>query len=160
MAWNYSAERAAEYGVLPVGDYRVRIEEVEEGFSRNGNEMWTMTLSASGSASRLWFYLVFMPDNPGMTDSRLRMIFDSFGITPGNMDSRSWVGKCGGARIKHEEWNGETSAKVQKFLPRAQVDALPSWEEPPRSGEHAAGIEAVSDPGQFKPITSDADLPF
>ncbi len=160
MAWNYSAQRAQEYGVLPVGDYRVRIEEVDEGYSRNGNEMWTLTLSVSGSASRLWFYLVFLPDNPGMTDSRLRMIFDSFGIAPGDMNSRSWVGKCGGARVKHEEWNGEPSAKVQKFLPRAQVDALPPWEEPQRFGKSDTDLEAVPDPSQFRPVTDDADLPF
>jgi hypothetical protein len=88
-----------------------------------------------------------------MTNQKLGQIFDSFGITPGNMNTASWVGKVGGARIKHELYNGENSAKVNYFLSRSKVDALPAWQE-------SAGKASVTGGGSTMTEVTDDDLPF
>lgn len=155
IAWNFNADdyKENDFAPIPVGDHRIRIANVEEKQSQNGNDMLVLTLDVSGYGGSLWFYLVFMPQNPQITNQRLGQIFDSFGIQPGNMNFSTWVGKVGGARVKHETYNGETSAKVNYFLSRAKVDKLPAWQEP-------AGKASVTGGGSFAPAQSDSDLPF
>ena len=53
------------------------------------------------------------------------------------MSTGSWVGKIGACKVKHEEYNGEPSAKVSYFLRKKDQDALPAWQEP-------KGIASVS----------------
>lgn len=153
--WNFNADdyKENDFAPIPVGDHRVRIANVEEQKSKNGNDMLVLTLDVSGHSGSLWFYLVFMPNNPQITNQRLGQIFDSFGIQPGNMNFTSWLGKVGGARIKHEQYNGETSAKVNYFLSRSKVDALPAWQE-------SAGKASVTGGGSTMTEVTDDDLPF
>ena len=157
ISWNFNADDYKEnnFAPIPVGDHRVRIANVEEKKSSNGNDMLVLTLDVSGHSGSLWFYLVFMPNNPQITNQRLGQIFDSFGIAPDNMNFTTWLGKVGGARVKHEQYNGETSAKVNYFLSRSKVDALPAWQE-------SAGKASVTGGGGSAPNTdvSDDDLPF
>lgn len=153
--WNYNADdyKENDFAPIPVGDHRVRIANVEEKKSQNGNDMLVLTLDVSGHSGSLWFYLVFMPNNPQITNQRIGQIFDSFGIQPGNMNFSSWIGKVGGARVKHEQYNGETSAKVNYFLSRSKVDALPAWQE-------SAGKASVTGGGSTMTEVTDDDLPF
>lgn len=153
--WNFNADdyKENDFAPIPVGDHRVRIANVEEKKSQNGNDMLVLTLDVSGHSGSLWFYLVFMPNNPQITNQRLGQIFDSFGIQPGNMNFASWLGKVGGARVKHEQYNGETSAKVNYFLSRSKVEALPAWQE-------SAGKASVTGGGSTMVDVKDDDLPF
>lgn len=153
--WNFNADdyKENDFAPIPVGDHRVRIANVEEKKSQNSNDMLVLTLDVSGHSGSLWFYLVFMPNNPQITNQRLGQIFDSFGIQPGNMNFTSWLGKVGGARVKHEQYNGETSAKVNYFLSRSKVEALPAWQE-------SAGKASVTGGGSTMTEVTDDDLPF
>jgi hypothetical protein len=155
ISWNYNADdyKENDFAPIPVGDHRVRIANVEEKKSQNSNDMLVLTLDVSGHSGSLWFYLVFMPNNPQITNQRLGQIFDSFGIQPNNMNFSSWIGKVGGARVKHEQYNGETSAKVNYFLSRSKVDALPAWQE-------SAGKASVTGGGSTMTEVKDDDLPF
>lgn len=155
IQWQFNSadyEESNSFAPIPVGDHRVRIASVEEQTSSNGNDMLKITLDVSGHSSSLWYYLVFMPQNPQMTNQKLGQIFDSFGITPGNMNFNSWVGKVGGCRVKHELYNGENSAKVSYFLSRSKVDNLPAWQDTP-------GKASVTG-GGFEVLANDDELPF
>lgn len=151
--FNEADYKENDFAPIPVGDHRVRIANVEEKQSANSNDMLVLTLDVSGHSGSLWFYLVFMPQNPQITNQRLGQIFDSFGIQPGNMNFSSWIGKVGGARVKHEQYNGETSAKVNYFLSRSKVDKLPAWQDAP-------GKASVTGGGNFVAVENDTDLPF
>lgn len=160
ISWNFNANDYEEnsFAPLPVGDHRVRIANAEEAKSKNGNDMVVLTLEVSGHSSSLWYYLAFMPDNPQMTNQKLGQIFDSFGITPGDMNIKNWEGKVGGARVKHEQYNGETSAKVSYFLSRSKVDKLPAWQDSPGKASVTGG--GASSNSNFVPIPDDDSLPF
>lgn len=150
--WQFNENDYQEqsFAPIPVGDHRVRIASIEEKQSQNRNDMLVLTLDVSGHTGSLWYYLVFMPQNPQMTNQKLGQIYDSFGITPGNMNFSSWVGKVGGARVKHEQYNGETSPKVNYFLSRSKVDNLPAWSDTPGKASVTGGT----------PTVDDLDLPF
>lgn len=156
--WNFNAEdyKENDFAPIPVGDHRVRIAKAEEKTSSKGNDMVVLTLDVSGHASSLWYYLVFMPDNPQMTNQKLGQIFSSFGITPGDMNVANWVGKVGAARVKHEKYNGEDTARVSYFLSKEKQAQLPAWQESPGkasvTGNTLAGFEGVA--------TDEGDLPF
>lgn len=154
MEWTFNADDYEEkdFTVLPVGDYRVRIKEVERSTSKNsGNEMIKLTLEVSGSNSLLWNYIVFMTNAPQKTNQMLGVFFNSFGMAP-DMDEQHWIGKVGAARVKHEEYNGEMQAKIAYFLTRKKQETMPAWVEP-KGGE-------VTD-NEFKTIDlSTEDLPF
>lgn len=155
ISWNFNASdyEVKEFSPIPIGDHRVRISGVEEKKSSNGNDMLVLTLDVSGHNGSLWFYLVFMPTNPQITNQRLGQIFDSFGIVPGDMNTSNWIGKVGGARIKHELYNGETSAKISYFLSRSKVDSLPAWVEPSNKAALTGGMVLTE-------VSITDDLPF
>ena len=125
--WNFDESQVEEhsYEVVPVGKHRVRVESAEECKSSKGNDMIKLTLQVSGMAAKLFHYIVFMPDNTALTNTKLAEFWDSF------------VGKIGACKVKHEEYNGEPSAKVSFFLRKKDQDALPAWQEP-------KGIASVS----------------
>lgn len=154
IAWNFNADdyKENDFAPIPVGDHRVRISKAEEKKSQNGNDMIALTLDVSGHSGSLWYYLVFMPNNPQMTNQKLGQIFSSFGITPGDMNTANWVGKVGACRVKHELYNGENSAKVSYFLTKEKQETLPAWSEP-------AGKSSVTGNTNFVDVAAD-DLPF
>lgn len=133
MKWTFDANQYdanKTFELIPVGDHRVRIETVEEQISKNtGYEMFKLTLSASGYGSKLFHYVVFMPDRPEITNQNLGTIFDSFGIQQGNMNIYEWQGKVGAVRVKHEQYDGKPQAKIAYFLLRSKQDDLPPWQE-------------------------------
>lgn len=142
------------YETLPVGDYRVRIESAEEKTSQNGNQMIAMTLEVSGKNSRIWHNLVLLADNRAATNQRLGAIFDSFKFAP-TLDLNKWVGKVGACRVKHDTYNGKTSAKVAYFITHDKQDKLAPWEEPPAKASVTGGADAP----KMVELSPD-DLPF
>ncbi len=133
--WKYNPENynANGFGLIPDGDYRVRIEEAQEKVSRTGKDMIQLTLQVSGFNSKIWFYLVFDSSSEQMTqmtDQRLGSIYDSFQIEPGNLNTYDWEGKVGGAHIKQKaDPNGNMRSEITRFLPRSKVATLPAWIE-------------------------------
>lgn len=128
--WTYNPNEYTEndFQIIPVGDHRVRINDVVEKRFSSGNEGYEITLDVSGYSGKLWFYLVLDPNDTKKTNQRIGSFFDSFGITDYNLAHYpNWKGKIGAVRVKHEEYNGNTSAKVSFCLARKNQDKLPAW---------------------------------
>ena len=159
VAWNFNAEEVEErdFAPIPVGNHRIRIADIEEEISRNGNDMWKFTFEVSGYNSKLFWYLVFMPDNAKMTNTNLSNLYDSFGIKRGDMNYQSWIGKVGACRVKHEEYNGEKQAKIHYLLTnQKQIANLPPWKDPDNST--LTGDGAIAD--TFGAAEVDYKTPF
>jgi hypothetical protein len=155
--WNFDPSQYEEsnFSVVPVGDHRVRIEDVISKKSKAGNDMFEITLTVSGHNSRLWYYLVCDPADPKKTNQRIGSFFDSFGITDYNMANYPrWKGKVGAVRVVHEEYNGDTQAKVRFCLSRKNQDKLP-----PAKFGNTATTNAVP-AANFSMLDSDEELPF
>ena len=128
MAWifNPNEYEAKEFTIIPAGDHRVRISNVEGKTFKSGNNGFEITLEVSGHGGSLWFYLVLDPADTKKTNQRIGTFFESFGITDYDLSHyRNWIGKVGGVRVKHEEYNGSQSAKVAFCLSRKNQDKLP-----------------------------------
>ena len=155
--WKYNPDNynPSGYTLIPVGDYRVRIEEAEEKTSQSGKPMIKLTLAVSGYDAKVWKYIVLDSSNveaTRRTDQWLGSIFDSFGIERGNISVYDWEGKTGGARIRQRpDQNGDMRNEVHYFLPRHKVDTLPAW----REGSNAPEPTEASDFG-----SSLTDVPF
>lgn len=157
LNWNFDSTQVEEktFQVIPVGDYRMRIRAAEEQKSSKGNDMVKLTLDVSGYSSTIWHYIVFMPDNPTITNTKLAEFWDSFGIPVGNLNVSSWVGKIGAGRVKHEDYKGEPSPKISYFKKKSEQEKLPAWQEP-------KGIASVSGAAnvEFTALPDDSDVPF
>jgi hypothetical protein len=99
-----------------------------------------------------------MADNQKLTNQKLGEIFNSFGIPQGNLNTASWVGKVGAAKVKHEPYNGETSAKIAYFISKDRQDKLPAWVEPSNKAEVTG--QANSLPSGFTPVPDSGNLPW
>lgn len=153
--WNFDPTQYNEttFQVIPVGDHRVRITDVAERQFKSGNEGYEITLEVSGYNSRLWYYLVLERSNPAQTNQRLGEFFDCFGITNYALGTgKQWIGAAGAVRVKHEEYNGTTGAKVAFCIARKNQDKLPPWKGK-SSNSYASPTAAPID------VTPD-DLPF
>ena len=150
--WNFNAADYEEtsFKPIPIGDHRVRIASAEEQTSGSGRQMIKLVLDVSGYSSTIWHYIVFMPENQKLTNQKLGELWNSFGIQQGNFNLQSWVGKVGAAKVKHEDYNGETNAKIAYFINKDRQDKLPAWKEP---------SNASASTTDFTPVDT-GDLPF
>ena len=140
MQWNYQREEST-FEEIPVGEHRVRIADAEKAISKNGNDMLVLTLDVSGHKSRLWHYVVFMPDHPEITNRNLTAIFDSFGIADGDFNLANWKGKVGACMTKQDDFG----TKVRYFLSKKKQEKLPPWQEPD-SAPKKPQLQAFDDP--------------
>ena len=150
--WNFNAADYEEqsFKPIPIGDHRVRIASAEEQTSNSGRQMIKLVLDVSGYSATIWHFIVFMPDNQKLTNQKLGELWNSFGIPQGNFNLNSWVGKVGAAKVKHEDYNGEPSAKISYFINKNKQDKLPAWKETTTSS-----VVSV-----FVPVDDSDDLPF
>ena len=154
MEWNYQRTENT-YDEIPVGKHRVRIAGAEKAISRSGNDMLVLTLDVSGYNSRLWHYVVFMPDRPEITNRKLTEIFDSFGIADGDFNLANWKGKVGACVTKQDEYG----TKVNYFINRRKQGELPPWKEPTAKGSSPASAASATSDWSDVPV-EDGDLPF
>lgn len=151
--WNFDSNDYTEqsFKPIPVGDHRVRIAKAVEEISKSSNlPMITLVLEVSGYSSKIWHYLTLNPEKREQTNQRLGELFNSFGIQQGNFNLQSWVGKVGAAKVKHEDYKGEPSAKIAYFINKDRQDKLPAWQD----GNNGGNVSAQG----FTPV--DIDLPF
>lgn len=128
--WTFDPSQYSEknFEIIPVGDYRARIEDVVEKKFSSGNEGYEITLAINGYNSKMWFYLVLDPSNKAQTNQRIGEFFDSFGITNRTFGTgKQWIGSVGAVRVKHEAYNGENRAKVAYVIGPNRQDKLAPW---------------------------------
>lgn len=128
--WTFDPSQYQEknFDIIPVGDYRARIEDVVEKKFSSGNDGYEITLAINGYSSRMWLYLVLDKSNPARTNQSLGDFFNSFGITNYALGTgKQWVGAVGAIRVKHEAYNGENRAKVAYCIARNRQDKLAPW---------------------------------
>jgi hypothetical protein len=128
--WTFDPSQYEEkhFEIIPVGDYRARIADVEERTFKSGNEGYEIELNINGYNSKLWFYLVLDKSNAARTNQSLGDFFNSFGITNYSLGSgKQWIGSVGAVRVKHELCNGENQAKVAYCISRDRQEKLAPW---------------------------------
>ena len=160
MDWNFQREESnVGGGVIPVGEYKIRIKSVEKKVSKNGNDMLSFQFDVSGQPSYLFHNIVFLPDRREITNRNLTQFFDSFKDIPaGDFTIANWVGKVGACKIKHEEYNGEPQARVHYFIKADKQSSLPAWQEPQRKSDGTATQEG---PTNFTPVDdTNMEIPF
>lgn len=155
--WNYQRDDT-KFAALPVGNYRIRIAKAEKVVSKTGKDMLRLEFEVSGKKSKLFHNIVFLPDRPEITNRNLTQFFDSFaGIPEGDFNTSHWVGKVGACSVKHEEYNGDIQARVDRFIAADKQNGLPAWVEP-ENGSNAvmgASVPDVNVPGNI-----DSEVPF
>lgn len=152
--WTFDPSQYQEknFEIIPIGDYRARIADVVEKTFKSGNQGYEITLDINGYNSKMWFYLVLDAANVAQTNQRIGDFFDSFGITNHAMGTgKQWIGAVGAVRIKHEEYNGQNTAKVAYVIARGRQDKLAPWKN--------TGAAAPAAPVEAK-VEIPSDLPF
>ena len=147
--WVYDPSQYEEknFTIIPVGDYRARVADVVEKTFNSGNQGYEITLDINGHASKVWMYLVLDASNPQQTNQRIGDFFNSFGITnPAMGTGKQWIGSVGAVRIKHEEYNGNNTAKVAYVIARNRQDKLPAWQNPTNAAPTAQVAQNVDIP--------------
>lgn len=156
ISWNYDPSQYQEknFDIIPVGDYRARIAEVEAKTFRSGKEGYEITLDINGHNGKMWFYLVLDPSNVAQTNQRIGDFFNSFGITnPAMGTGKQWVGAVGAVRVKHETYEGKNRASVAYCIARNRQDKLPAW-------KNTAGVATPNAAPAVEEITIPDNLPF
>ena len=152
MAWEFKREES-QFKVLPEGIYRIRIKAADKAVSSNGNDMLVLQFEVSGETKVLYHYIVFMADRPEITNRMLTQFFDSFKDIPeGDFNMGNWIGKVGAAKIKHDDYQGQTREKISYFVHKSKQGDLPPWKEP-------SGATVDAD-GFMQPSEDIEDLPF
>ena len=147
--WTYDPSQYQEknFSIIPVGDYRARVADVVEKTFSSGNQGYEITLDINGHASKVWFYLVLDSSNPQQTNQRIGDFFNSFGITnPAMGTGKQWIGAVGAVRIKHEEYQGNNTAKVAYVIARNRQDKLPAWQNNTTTATAAPVAQSVNIP--------------
>ena len=128
--WQYQREEQT-FEPIPEGEHRIRIKAADKAISSSGNDMIAFQFEVSGYNSLIYHYIVFMDDKPEITNRLLTQFFDSFKDIPdGDFNMSNWIGKVGACVVKHDEYNGQKTAKVRYFLKAEKQDGLPAWIEP------------------------------
>ena len=161
MDWNFKREES-NFGPMPVGNYRIRIKNVEKKVSSKGNDMLSFQFDVSGQAGYLFHNITFLKDRPEITNRNLTQFFDSFKDIPvGDFTLANWIGKVGACKVKHEEYNGDMQARVDRFIKAEEQTSLPAWQEPQRKSDGTAQTQAQSGPTNFTSVAdANMEIPF
>ena len=147
--WQYKREEQT-FEPIPEGAHRIRIKSADKAVSMNGNDMIAFQFEVSGYNSLLYHYIVFLDDKPEITNRNLTQFFDAFKDIPeGDFNMANWIGKVGACVVKHDDYNGQKSAKIRYFLKADKQGELAPWKEP-----------SSGNSGTFTPQFETEDLPF
>ena len=160
MAWQFKREESSNFTTkIPEGKHRIRVKSAEKAVSKSGNDMLVLQFDVSGYDSVLYHYITFMADKPEITNRMLTQFFDSFkGIPEGEFNTAKWIGQVGACVVKHEEYNGNTNAKISYFLNADKQGDLPAWKEP--QGANMDLTAASNLPTEFTAASSNMEIPF
>ena len=147
MGWEYKREESSSFNTkIPEGKHRIRIKAAEKAVSKTGNNMLTLQFEVSGYDGIIYHHIVFLADKPEITNRNLTQFFDSFkGIPEGQFDVSKWIGQVGAAQVKHEEYNGNTNAKIHYFIAKDKQAELPNWKEPDGTEVDENGFMSIPD---------------
>lgn len=159
MSWNYSrTESDRKFEPLPEGNYRIRVRSADKATSKAGRDMLALQFDVSGSNAVLYHYIVFLDDKPEITNRMLTQFFDAFPQIPeGDFNMSNWIGKVGACKVKHEEYNGDMTAKIHYFIAANRQKDLPPWKEPSNSAKNKP-TPATGD--EFMELPDNIDIPF
>lgn len=155
MSWNFKREESAGFSTkIPEGKHRIRIKSADKAVSSKGNDMLVLQFEVSGYNETVYHYITFMDKNPEMTNRMLTAFFDSFKDIPeGDFNMQNWIGKAGACAIKHDDYNGNATAKVSYFIHANKQDDLPPW-------KNADGVAVDKDGFAQIPDDIAEDLPW
>lgn len=129
MDWDdgISAEVSTEeFAVLPVGEYTFEVVDWEKTISSSGHKMAKLTLEIvhNGIKYKIWDNLVLIESMKW----KLAMFFESLGLKKKGTELKSmpWsniMDRPGRVKVKHEEYNGQTVVRVDKYLPSLASEA-------------------------------------
>lgn len=152
MAWEFKREEQ-HFEVLPEGKYRIRVKSADKAISSKGNDMLVLQFDVSGSKQVLYHYITFLDNRPEITNRMLTQFFDSFKDIPeGDFNMSNWIGKVGACVVKHDEYNGNATARISYFIKADKQDDLPAWQEPGGAKTDADGFMDVGDIGDDYPF--------
>lgn len=121
--WNSKVPAKAEereFQLPPIGEYNFMVVSAEKTFSSNGNPMIKVRLDLQGADGSVF-------DNLVISDKmmwKLVSFFESIGLKKKGEELSLSIGDAadkavgleGFCKIKHETYNGEKRAKVDKYL--------------------------------------------
>lgn len=162
MAWQFKREENNNFDTnIPEGPHRIRIKAAEKAKSKSGNDMLTLQFDVSGYNEVIYHYITFMKDRPEITNRMLTQFFDSFkDIQDGDLNINNWIGKVGACKVKHEEYNGNTNAKIHYFIHKDKQGNLPVWKEVINSAPAASTPTVDADGFMSIPDNVAEHLPF
>lgn len=143
MAFKYSGSSYTQktFEIIPTGEQKLMIESIKEGESKSGKPMLTIVLRKDDNHSKIFHYITL---NNEWTTRNIGDLLASVGRDPkqdGEIDWDSFKGDWLKAKVFHEEYNGQTGAKVKFFIaddspvaPKAKAssdNATPTGDEIP-----------------------------
>ena len=141
--WEYNPEQYDENHniVLEKGEYRVRINKVENTIACTGTPGLEITFDVSGRSNKLRHYIWFNSNNRSQTNQLLGEFFNSFGIDIKDCQNHeAWIGKIGAVYVERCEYKGRTSCRVKYCIKSNHQSNMPEWQEPPAKKRDTWGI--------------------
>ena len=130
-----------EFSIPPVGEYNFMVKDVDKTFAKSsGNPMLKVRLDLQGADGCVFDNLVISEK----AMFKLISFFESVGVKEKGKDMKLSIGDAaleamnreGRCKIKHETYNGEVRAKVDKYI------VLESKKEPePLTAEEEAALD-------------------
>jgi Protein of unknown function (DUF669) len=127
---------SSKYSVIPIGEYKVYISEKVDGISKNGDPMIKVVwkVNEGEHRGRFIFDNLVISSNKNSPAWKIRwrakMFLQSIG-EPHNgdnfdWDSDNWEGKECIVKVEHSEYNGDTQAKITKYiqLPESEIKKI------------------------------------
>ena len=135
MDWDDGIEAevsTGEFSILPIGEYDFEVADLEKTYSKAGNKMAkiTMDIIYDGHKYKVFDNIVLMSNMKW----KIAQFFECLGLKKKGTELKSmpWnqvVEKTGRVRIKHEDYNGKTSAKVDTYIVTAASRASSAPED-------------------------------